>query len=177
MDEPTAAGDFAGDFAEDRRVRVRVNFSGRRCVGVIRLPDGVARVSDVLNDGHHFIYLEEVQTMGGSPSVGGLALNKDQVTFIQALEEPVATNPSLRRQGNSLGVEVSMKHMDLHIRGKIFLPEGATPTDILNDERNFLSLSDVEVVGTNESFPYLALCKTQVMAVEILGTAEVPAHP
>jgi hypothetical protein len=150
-----------------KRVRVRVNFSGKRYVGVVTVPDGITRVSDVLNDGRHFLHLEEAQTMEGPPA-GGLVLNKDAITFIQALEEPVPTIPALRRRGGFAVVEVIMRHLEMEIRGKIFVPEGATAAEVLNDERDFLSLSDVHVVGTRERFPFLAISKPQVVAVEIL---------
>lgn len=151
-----------------RHVRVRVNFSGRRYVGVVTVPEGVTRVSDVLNDGTHFLTLEEAHTRDGAPA-GGLALNKRSITFIQALEDSPQTIPALRRKGGFVPVEVSMSHMELVIRGKIFVPDGMIAAEILNDERNFLSLSDVEVVGTTETFPFLALCKAQVVSVEILA--------
>jgi hypothetical protein len=157
--------DLSSDTGE-RRVRVRVNFSGRRYVGTVTVPAEVTRVSDVLNDGSPFLHLAEAQTRDGSPA-GGLALNKGAITFIQALEEPTKSTPSMRAQGGFLTVEVSMAHMDMVIRGKIFVPEGKTAAEILNDARNFLSLSDVEVVGTTETFPFLAVCKAQVASVEI----------
>jgi hypothetical protein len=151
----------------ERRVRVRVNFSGRRYVGVVAVPEGTTRVSDVLNDGSHFLTLEEAHTRDGAPA-GGLALNKQSITFIQALEDAPHTIPALRRRGGFVPVEVAMSHLELVIRGKIFVPDGMNAAEILNDERNFLSLSDVEVVGTPESFPFLALCKAQVVSVEIM---------
>jgi hypothetical protein len=163
--------DRSGDMGT-RHVRVRVNFSGKRYVGVVTVPEGVTRVSDVLNDGSHFLHLAEAQTRDGAPN-GGLALNKGSITFIQALEEPTPVIPALRRKGGFVPVEVAMSHMELVIRGKIFVPDGLTAAEVLNDERNFLSLSDVEVVGTTETFPFLALCKAQVVSVEI--TAPVGA--
>lgn len=165
MDESSQSG--------DRRVRVRVNFSGRRYVGVVTIPEGVVRVSDVLNDGSHFLNLEEAQTRDGAPA-GALALNKGSITFIQALEEPTPVIAALRRKGGFVTVEVTMTPMDSVIRGRIFVPDGGTAPEILNDKRNFLSLRDVEIVGTRERFPYLALSKAQVVSVEVLDPVGEP---
>ena len=152
---------------------MRVNVSGRRYVGVVIIPDEVTRVSDVLNDGSPFLYLQEAQARDGSPS-GGLALNKGSITFIQALEEPRPGNPSLRPKGGFVTVEVALSHMDSVIRGNIFLPDGLTAADILNDERNFVSLGEAQVVGTGETFPFLALSKAQVVSVEVTAPVAGP---
>jgi hypothetical protein len=158
--------DVSGQTGE-RRVRVRVNFSGRRYVGFVTIPEGVVRVSDVLNDGSHFLHLVEAQTRDGAPA-GALALNKGSITFIQALEEPTPVIPALRRKGEFVPVEVSMSPEQSTIRGRIFVPDGATAAEVLDDKRNFLSLRDVEVVATRERFPYLALSKAQVVSVEVM---------
>jgi len=146
-------------------VRVRVNFSGRRYVGVVTIPEGVNRVSDVLNDGSHFLYLEEAQTRDGVRPAG-LSLNKRSITYIQALEEPTRVSAAPRMEGDFVTVEVAMTTMDCMVRGRIFVPDAQSAAEVLNDERNFLSLRDAEVVGTGEKYPFLALCKAQVISVE-----------
>lgn len=150
----------------DRRVRVRVNFSGRRYVGIVTMPEGVTRVSDVLNDGSHFLHLEDAQTRDGGPT-GGLSLNKGSISYIQALEETSTGSSALRREGGFHTVDVAMTMLDHAIRGRLFVPDGMTATEVLNDERNFLSLRDAEVVGTPEKYPFLAICKAQVISVAV----------
>jgi len=157
MDVPSGTG--------ERRVRVRVNFSGRRYVGIVAIPEGIHRVSDVLNDGTPFLYLDEAQTRDGSRN-GGLSLNKGSITFIQALEEPAPASTAQRLKGDFVTVEVAMTTMDCMVRGRIFVPDAQSAAEVLNDERNFLSLRDAEVVGTGEKYPFLALCKAQVISVE-----------
>lgn len=159
--------------SEERHVRVRVNVSGRRYVGVVTIPDGVTRVSDVLNDGSPFLYLQEAQARDGAPA-GGLALNKGSITFIQALEDPMPGIPALRRKGGFVTVEVALTHMDSVIRGNIFLPDGKTAAEVLNDRRNFLSLGDAQLVGTGETYPFLALSKAQVVSVEVTAPVGGP---
>jgi len=145
---------------------VRVNFGGRRYVGVVALPEGVLRMSDVLNDGSHFLHLEDAHTRDGAPA-GGLCLNKGSISYIQALEESSTGSPSLRREGGFVTVDVAMATLDHVIRGRLFVPDGASAAEVLNDERNFISLRDAEVVGTPEKYPFLAICKAQVVSVAV----------
>lgn len=152
---------------ETGTARVRVNYSGKRYIGEAALPSPTTRVSDVLNDGTPFLCLRNVQTTAENEMGGTIGLNKDRITYIQVIEE--ARNPPGKRvEGQFLHVEAALAGAEEHpIRGGIFIPEWiADVGDIINDGRAFLSLTDAEIAGTSERYPYLALSKRQVTLIQ-----------
>ena len=52
------------------------------------------------------------------------------------------------------------------LRANIFVPEGRTLADVLNDERRFVSLRNVAVQDSVETYQYLAVGKRQIVVVE-----------
>ncbi len=156
-------------------IRIRVNFYGRRYLGSIRVPEGVDRVSDVLNDGSHFLVLDDVHATQSAYSGDTVALNKRGIVFVQTMEEIIVGNDTLKVEGQFVGVEAEMEHDGLKIRGSVFIPsQVAEAGDVLNDHRDFLNMRDVEVTDTGETYPYLALCKSQVTAIRILAPDTLP---
>ncbi len=147
------------------KVRVRVNFSGKRYVGHVHLPAPGVRITDVLNNGKLFLHLENVQTTDEKELGGTLGMNKGGITFVQVIEEGDNDEHKVAA-GEFLHVEITMRGMDQAIRGGIFIPEGtADAGDIINDNRDFLSLNEVEVVGTSETYPFLAVSKQQCISI------------
>jgi len=83
----------------------------------------------------------------------------------------------MRIAGRFVSVDITMEQLDLPLKGKLFLPDGVTSLDqVLNDDRDFLSLSDVEV-GANENYPYLAVAKGQVIAIRMQGLPQRETAP
>ncbi len=158
------------------RAQVRVNFGGKHYLGMVELPPPLERVSDILNDGLHFLYLHDVQADGAEPTDQSIALNKHHITHVQAIEEALPPNPSLIVSGEFVEVEVLMQNPFMQIRGHIFVPDGTRgPSEVINDARDFLSLRNVTQVGTREEHPYLALSKAQVVSVTVAESESTPA--
>ncbi len=154
------------------RAQVRVNFGGKRYLGMVELPPPLERVSDVLNDGLHFLYLHMVQTDGTCQGDESMALNKHHITHVQAIEEALPPNPSLIVSGDFIEVDVLMQNPFMQIRGHIFVPDGTRgPSEVINDARDFLSLRNVTLVGAREEYPYLALSKAQVVSITVAESA------
>ncbi|MBI5136826.1 MAG: hypothetical protein HZA24_05750 [Nitrospirae bacterium] len=157
------------------RARVQVNFGGKRYTGLVHLPPGVERVSDLLNDGRHFLCLEEARLAGDNQVIPSIALNKHAITHVQALEEELPPNPALIITGHFVDVEVRMASPFPVIHGQVFLPDGVRgPGDALNDHRDFLSLRHATIAGTAEAYPYLAIGKAQVVAIAV-PAGHIPA--
>lgn len=149
-----------------KSVRVRVNFTGKRFIGEVNLPTPESRITDILNDPSRFLYLANVQAMGSEGVGGTMALNKGGITFLQIIQEPGAPPITSEGQGYELHVEIVMTGMDNAVRGHIKIPMGTEATDIISDKgQDFLFLHGVEVVGTSETYPLLALSKRQINEV------------
>jgi hypothetical protein len=161
-----------------RFAKVLVNFSGKRYLGQVLLPPGQPRASDVLNDGHHFLYLEDVQDGDSKPLQPSLALNKSDITYVQSVDEDMPINPSMIVLGRYLSVDIMMRQPTLHIHGRIFLPDGMdSPSQVINDDRDFLSLRDVKIVGTSERYAYLAVSKAQTISITVAQSAHQTVAP
>jgi len=168
--------------SDARFAKVLVNFSGKRYLGQVILPPDRPRASDVLNDGHHFLYLENTQTDAENPQATSLALNKSDITYVQSVDEDMPINPSMIVLGHYLSVNVTIRQPSLHIFGHIFVPNGIdSPSQVINDDRAFLSLCDVRIVGqdggTVESYPYLAVSKAQTISIIVAQSARQTLSP
>jgi hypothetical protein len=156
--------------------RVRVYYSGKRYIGEVGLPSEDVRLSDVLNNRRPFLSLRNAQAAGEPGSGGPMALYKGRITFIQVIDETPRT-ADMRIAGRFVPVDISMEQLDLPLKGKLFLPDGVTSLDqVINDDRDFLSLSEVEV-GSTERYPYLAVAKGQVVAIRMQGLPEREVAP
>ncbi|MDH4230069.1 MAG: hypothetical protein OEW11_10075 [Nitrospirota bacterium] len=146
--------------------RVRVYYGGKRYVGEVTLPSAELRVSDVLNDRRPFLCLTNARSADDPGAGGPVVLRKGRISFIQVMEETPRAGDR-RIQGNFVAVEIALEQTDVALRGKLFLPEGVTTLDsVLNDERDFLSVSEVTIPG-GEDYPFLAVAKGQVLTIRL----------
>ena len=71
-------------------------------------------------------------------------------------------------------VRAWIKTVDSTYTGNIFLPEDQTRiSDVMNDERQFISLTDVESKDFASPKAYLAINKDLIELVEILESSEM----
>ena len=151
-----------------RRVKVRLSFEGRRYIGYLELPEGVYRVSDVLNDPSPFLKLIEVSSLEPLNPNSYLAVRKSGISYVQALEE--VENPKrLVEEGTFVPVIVKLRMIQTRIAGHAFVPQNEKDIiHFLNLSRPFLNLKDVEILGTAERYEYLAVGKNQIAFVEVM---------
>jgi len=148
--------------------KVRVNFRGKTYLGKVTLPQPQSRISDLLNDDHHFLYLDSVSGTSTNPARSALALNKSDINFVQATDEGPPLSPSRIVQGQYIQVAITMRQPEMHLHGHVFVPDGlADPSLIVNDARHFLSLRDVSISGTHDRYDYLAVGKAQRMSITV----------
>ena len=68
-------------------------------------------------------------------------------------------------------VKAWVKTVDSAYTGTIYLPEGQTRfSDVINDERQFISMTEVESKDFASPKPYLAINKDLIELVEILNS-------
>ncbi len=68
-----------------------------------------------------------------------------------------------------------IKTVDSAYTGTIYLPKDETRiSDVMNDERQFISMTDVESKDFTSPKPYLAINKDLIELVEVLGPVEDP---
>jgi hypothetical protein len=143
----------------ERLVKVRVNASGRRLIGLVTLASDEYRISDRLNNGDPFLFLEAVESLDEGET-GRRAILKDALSYVEALEEPDRPH-SLREEGTFLRVTVELTKPAATLHGEVFIPAGKTIEDTLNDHRRFINLRDVSFTDSREEYGYLGLGKTQ----------------
>lgn len=110
-----------------------------------------------------------VSPEGGSRADGGgdaVAILKDAVSYVEALEEWRSSALSSPAAGAFQVVQLELAVPRAVLRANIFVPEGRSLSDVLNDERRFVSLRNVEVQDSVESYQYLAVGKRQIVLVE-----------
>jgi hypothetical protein len=75
----------------------------------------------------------------------------------------------MKKKGNFRKVRAWVKTAASAYTGTIYLPADQTRiSDIMNDERQFLSMTDVESKDFSSPKPYLAINKDLIELVEIL---------
>ena len=146
-----------------RAVRLRINASGRRQIGSLDLTDQYDRVSDFLNSQEPFLLLREDLDDAAQAAE---AILKNAISYVEALEEEGTTKLSSPPQGDFKQVTVELAVPRTIIRANIFVPGGQTIGSVLNDERRFISLRNVEFEGSVESYSFLAVGKSQVLLLK-----------
>jgi hypothetical protein len=150
-------------------VKLRINASGRRVIGFLDVAAAFDRVSDLLNSADPFLMVEpEVESHAGGGD-DAVAILKDAVSYVEALEERHSTTLSSPPAGDYQSVLVELAIPPTVIRANIFVPEGQAFADVLNDERRFVSLRNVEVQGSVEIYSYLAVGKKQIVVLRALS--------
>ncbi len=153
-----------------KQVRVRVNLSGSRYVGYVRVYPPKTRVSDVLNEEDSFMSLFDVDSVDPITEGSQLVVHKRRVSYIQAIEEFTRKYNTKVHAGGF--VEVKIRLDDFVIGGTVFLPEGLMKSDrsaLLGVNPHFLNVKGVSVIGTNERYNFLAVSKNQIRSIEIKG--------
>ncbi len=85
---------------------------------------------------------------------------------VEALEEWRSSALSSPAAGVFQVVQLELAVPRAVLRANIFVPEGRSLSDVLNDERRFASLRNVQVQDSVESYQYLAVGKRQIVLVE-----------
>lgn len=151
-------------------VKLRVNASGRRMIGILDLPEAFDRVSDLLNSEDPFLLVkpefEPDADDGDDDGEHVAAILKDAVSYVEALEEQRSSALSSPPAGAFEEVLVELALPSAVLRASIFVPEGQALADVLNDERRFVSLRSVEFLRTVETYRYLAIGKRRIVMVK-----------
>lgn len=145
------------DAGETKFVKVRVNASGRRIIGIVVYDTLYARFSDFLNSIDPFLVLKQEH--------GVLAVQKDAISYLESLEEQ-GTSRHAPTPGEFRRVELELHEHEGSLAGEIFFPEGTTLVDVLNDERRFLSLREISFSHSVERYHYLAVAKKAVVVLK-----------
>jgi hypothetical protein len=152
-----------------KKVKVRMNLSGARYVGHVRVYPPKTRVSDVLNEAQKFMTLSEVEAIDSVAKSASLVVNKGLVSYVQVLEEPKRTYDGVHT-GDFVQVKIRM--VDHQIEGELFVPTLMKVTDraaLLNQTAHFLNVRNGVVVGTKERYDFVAVSIHQIRSLEIVG--------
>ena len=146
-------------------VKVRINASGKRLIGSLELPPGIERVSDVLNSQGPCVLLTSLDAAFKAGKPATHIIFKDSITYVEALEEPKphTTSP---HGGTFMPVVGEIREPQAQqIIAEIFIPIGMTLFEVLNDPRPFISMRNVHFSNFVERYPFLAVCKRQLIVV------------
>lgn len=148
------------EIGENRVVKVRVNASGRRVIGIVAYDPLYPRFSDFLNSVERFLLVKQERAT--------VAVHKEALSYLEALEE---------RPGEFRHVPGGFRHVEIELRarqgtlaGELFFPEDAEIGDLLGDGRLFLSLRDVSVLGAVERYGFLAVPKSAILLLSVPGS-------
>ena len=153
-----------------KQVRVRINLSGSRYVGLVHVYPPKTRVSDVLNEEEPFMTLFEVDSVEPVTEGAQLVIHKIRVSYIQAIEEFTRKYNAKVHLGNF--IETKIRLDNYVIGGSVFLPEELLKRDrseLLKVNPYFLNVTDVSIIGTNERYNFLAVSKNQIRSIEMKG--------
>jgi hypothetical protein len=146
-----------GDGMETKFIKVRVNASGKRLIGIISIPPPHFRVSDYLNSHDDFLRIKQEKTE--------MVVAKDAISYLEALEEGEDAG-SRPRSGQFHKVTVTLKHQAGTLRGEFFVPENSTLKASLNKIRRFVNLREVKFVSSPEHYGFLAVGKQEIIMIQ-----------
>ena len=138
-------------------VKVRINASGKRIIGIISVPPPHFRVSDYLNSHDDFLRIKQEKTE--------IIVAKDAISYLEALEEGEDTG-SRPRSGQFHKVTVTLKHQAGTLKGEFFVPEDSTLQISLNKIRRFVNLRGVKFVSSPEHYGFLAVGKQEIIMLQ-----------
>jgi len=150
-----------------KQVKVRINLSGARYVGYVRVDLPKVRMSDVLNEEHRFMTLSDVDSIDPVAKGASLVVNKSLIVYVQVIEEPKWIS-----QGEHRGEfrSAKIRTRDHQIEGGIFLPAHMMAEDLavlFNRTPHFLNVRNAEIIGTKERYDFLAVSTGQIRSLEI----------
>lgn len=146
-------------------VKVRLNAWGKRVLGAVELPDGVERISDLLNSPSPCVHVFQgepaLRWQNGSDQV----IFKEAINYLEAIEEP-KLHTAATSTGNFIPIVGEMRGPDpQHLVAEMFVPYGETLFDVLNDPRMFISMRNVHFPDFVERYPFLAVNKKSLILV------------
>lgn len=146
-------------------VKIRVNVAGSKYIGYVKIPEGVDRMSDLLNSRKPFLKLKNLSSYESIQVDSDFIINKGHIDYVQVLEEaPLAEANKIPGTFSKIRV----KTLNLEILGWLFVPDtGDSPMGIVNDDRLFLSIKNAEITGTPEEYTYLGIAKRKICTVEV----------
>ena len=152
-----------GGGMEAKFIKVRVNASGKRIIGIVSIPPPHFRISDYLNSHDDFLRIKQEKAE--------IVVAKDAISYLEALEEG-ADAGSRPRSGQFHRVTVTLKNQAGTLSGEIFVPEGSTLKVALNKVRRFVNFREVKFVSSPEHYSFLAVGKQEIIMLQ--ETTEQP---
>jgi hypothetical protein len=150
-----------------KKVKVHMNLSRTRYIGYVHVYPPKTRVSDVLNEGHAFMTLSDVDAIESVAKGSSLLVNKMLISFVQVIEE-------FKRQylkvhsGDFMPVKIRM--VDYQVEGELFIPShlrGMDRAALVNRSPHFLNVRNCTVIGTREKYNFVAVSTHQIRSLEI----------
>ena len=150
----------------ERLVKVRINASGKRLVGCLRLPGPEVRTSDLLNGPEPFLVVlpDEYAILGECKTSHAVA--KHAISYVEALEEPKRGGTHTPGEGAFCPVAAELHEPETQVLAEVFVPEGRTVMDVLNDPRPFISMRNVHFSNFVERYSFLAVGKSQLVLLK-----------
>lgn len=153
------------DIEDSHMVKIGVSVAGSRYIGNVRLPEGVDRMSDLLNSKKLFLKIQNPSSNEPVQKNSDFIINREYIDYVQVLEEAPVSSAN-RIPGSFWRIRV--KTINIEIQGELFVPNtGELPMDIVNDERLFLSIKDAEIVNTPEKYTFIGISKRRICTVEV----------
>jgi hypothetical protein len=150
-----------------KKVKVHMNLSRTRYVGYVHVYPPKTRVSDVLNEGHIFMTLSDVDAIESVAKGASLVVNKILVSYVQVVEE--FKRHYLKVHSGEF-VQVKIRMVDYQIEGELFIPShmrGMDRAALLNRSPHFLNVRNCTVIGTRERYDFVAVSAHQIRSLEI----------
>jgi len=145
------------DIQGKKFIKVRVNASGKRIIGILAIPPPHFRVSDYLNSHDDFIRVKQEKSE--------IIIAKDAISYLEALQEGEDTG-SRPRSGDFHTVTVTLKNHAGTLEGEVFVPQESTLQASLNKLRRFVNLRDVHFVNSPERYGFLAVGKQEIIMIQ-----------
>lgn len=155
----------AGSTEKQMTVKVRINASGKRLIGCVDLPEGMERVSDLLNAPNPCILLTANGIMPPGKKPDHQIVFKHAITYLEAIEEPKFHTTSHHGGCFHPVVGELLEPNSQQIIAEIFVPFGMSLFEVMNDSRNFISLRNVHFSNFVERYPFLAVGKKHLILV------------
>jgi hypothetical protein len=181
----------------DNLVPVELLVKSRLMKGRISCPIA-SRISDLLNGEYvrrgrakseflEFVPAADVPEIGIQPetfkehirktAIDLLALSADGVRKGVARDGGPQVYPYKRKKAVSVRLEVSLSGYGCSLSGSMHCGKGQTSADVLNDDRQFLVLTNVTLayeVGMRGTRPFVAVNKAQIISCREQNVASVP---
>lgn len=145
------------DLGQKKLVRVRVNASGKRIIGIVGIPPPHFRVSDYLNSHEDFLRVRQEKT--------DLLVSKDAISYLEALEEGTDAG-SRPRNGSFRRVTVALRNHAGTLKGEVFTPDGLDLGGAIQKARRFVNVRHVRFVNSAEKYDFLALGKPEIVMIQ-----------